>query len=326
MKRGVARAAVAVAVAVAVLAVPYMFPTFIVSLLSLVFIAALLASSVNMLAGRAGLVSIGHAGIAATASYAVAWATLRDVGVAGRLGLALALVLLVSVVFAATTARTSGIVFLMITLALGMMVFGLAFKLSGITGGQNGLTGVARPAFVAAHWKFYYLTAAVLVLSLGALAVLSRSPFGLMLKGVRDSEMRMSSLGYSVPAAKFAGVVMSGLFAGIAGVLGVWHSQFVSPSAASFARSAMVVVMVILGGAGTLLGPVVGATIAIGTEHWVSSYVSRWPTLLGVLFIAVVIFVPRGLVGAVEDVAHRRRTAARGRSERVQEEPELPTA
>jgi len=120
-----------------VVAAPYVLPSYVVSLLTLVFIAALLAGSVNLLAGQAGLVSIGHAGIAAAGAYGMAWATVHDLGLPVALGVAAALTLAVSAVYALTTMRTSGIVFLMITLALGITVFGLALKLSASPGGRT---------------------------------------------------------------------------------------------------------------------------------------------------------------------------------------------
>jgi branched-chain amino acid transport system permease protein len=300
--------AVAAAAGVAgVVAAPYVLPSFAVYLLTLTFIAALLAGSVNLLAGLAGLVSIGHAGIAAAAAYGVAWAAVRDLGIGAQLAVAAALTLAVSVLYALTTMRTSGIVFLMITLALGMTVFGLALKLSSVTGGQNGLTGVRRPEAVEEWWQFYFFTAAVLGACLLALAVISRSPFGLVLRGIRESPSRMTSLGYSVTTAKFVAVVLSGAFAGCAGVLLVWNSQFLSPSVASFPRSALAVVTVILGGTGTLLGPLVGAGIVVAGEYWLSSHVERWQTVLGAVFILVVLFAPRGVVGTIADLTRRSR-------------------
>jgi branched-chain amino acid transport system permease protein len=289
-----------------VVAAPYVLPSYVVSLLTLVFIAALLAGSVNLLAGLAGLVSIGHAGIAAAGAYGVAWATVHGLGLPAALGVAAALTLAVSVVYALTTMRTTGIVFLMITLALGITMFGLALKLSSITGGQNGLTGIRRPAVVGEWWQFYFFTAAVYGVCLLALAALSRSPFGLMLRGIRESESRMTSLGYSVTAVKFVAILVSGVFAGCAGVLLAWNSEFMSPSAASFSRSALAVVMVIVGGTGTLLGPLAGAGIVVAAEYWLSSYVERWPTVLGVVLIAVVLYAPRGIVGGLEDLAGQR--------------------
>jgi branched-chain amino acid transport system permease protein len=301
--RQATRIAVVVALALALVA-PFVLPTYVVTLLSLVFIAALLASSVDLLAGQGGLVSIGHAGIAASAAYAVAWGTTEGVGIAVQLGAALLVTLAVTAVYALTTMRTRGIVFLMITLALGIVVYGLALKLSTITGGQNGLTGIDRPELIASPTAFYLLTVVAFGLAAGFRAVLARSPFGLVLRGSRESESRMSSLGYSVSRAKFVAVMLSGLLAGLAGVLTVWQAEFISPNVASFSRSAMAVVMVILGGTGTLLGPLIGAGVVVGTEHWLSSYVERWPTLLGLVFIAVVLFAPGGVVGALTRWRH----------------------
>jgi branched-chain amino acid transport system permease protein len=303
---GWVRAAADAAGVAVVVAAPYVLPSYVVSLLTLVFIAALLAGSVNLLAGLGGLVSIGHAGIAAAGAYGVAWATVHDLGPPAALGVAAALTLAVSVVYALTTMRTSGIVFLMITLALGITVFGLALKLSSVTGGQNGLTGIRRPEVVGEWWQFYFFTAAVYGLCLLALAAVARSPFGLLLRGVRESQSRMTSLGYSVTAVKFVAIVVSGAFAGAAGVLLAWNSEFLSPSAASFARSALAVVMVIVGGTGTLLGPLVGAGIVVAAEYWLSSYVERWQTVLGAVLILVVLFAPRGIVGGLEDLARQR--------------------
>lgn len=277
------------------------------SLIALVFIAALLAASVNLLAGQMRLVSVGHAGIAASASYAVGWSSNHGHGYLTQCLLALAVTLAVSAVYALTSMRTSGIFFLMVTLALGMIVFGLAYRLSRVTGGENGLRGIWRPPVLTETWQFYYLCLAVLALVVLALWVIQRSPFGLVLRGIRDSESRMSSLVYAVAAYKFSAMMLSGLVAGTAGVLAVWHAEFVSPSSAGFLRSALTVIMVILGGVGTWLGPLVGAGVVVWTENVLSTHLERWPTVLGLIFIVVVLFAPNGLVGAATDLLARRR-------------------
>lgn len=282
---------------VAIWIAPYVLPPFLVSLLALMFILGLLATSVNLLAGEVGLVSLGHAAISAAAGYGLAWATLQGMPMWTRLGIALALAVITSLVFGLTTMHTNGIVYLMITLALGMVGYGLAYRLSRITGGQNGLTRIKRPPFLEEWWAFYFFCAAIFVLALVFMWVLRRSPFGLTLRAIRDSESRSASLGYSAARVKLVATMISGLMAGTAGVLAVWNSEFISPSNVSFHRSAMAVVMVILGGTGTLLGPLVGSAIVVGFEHVLSSHFSRWPTLLGAAFIAVVIFMPEGILG-----------------------------
>jgi branched-chain amino acid transport system permease protein len=203
-------------------------------------------------------------------------------------------------------------VFLMITLAMGMIVYGLVQKLTSLTGGQNGLTGVSRPPLVADSGTFYLLTLGCVLAGLAVSSALTRSAFGLTLRGVRESEGRMASLGYPVARAKLLAMLCSGLFAGTAGILAAWQAEFISPATASFARSAFAAVMVIVGGAGTLLGPVAGAAIVVGVEHWLSSWVERWPTLLGVVLIVVVLFARGGVVGAAADLIRRWRPAGRG--------------
>jgi branched-chain amino acid transport system permease protein len=294
-----------VVAAIAVVAAPLVLTNYLLTLLTLVFIAGLLAASVNFLAGQGGLLSMGQAGISAAAAYGVAYATVRGHDVVVQVGLSLAVAVVVSAVYALMTMRSRGIVFLMITLALGMIVFGLAFKLASITGGQNGLTGIDRPALIAESWRFYLVCAAAFVIGSLLLRHVSRSPFGLALRGVRESESRMSSLGYRVAAIKFGAIMIAGVVAGVAGILAVWQAEFISPSVAQFSRSAIAVIIVILGGTGTLLGPLVGAAVVIGAEYWLSSYIERWATVLGAIFIVVVLFARRGIVGELEALSHR---------------------
>ena len=298
------------------LALPYLLRSYFISLIALVFIAALLAASVNMLAGQMNLVSVGHAGIAASAAYAVGWSANQGYGYATQLALAALVTILVSAVYAVTSMRTGGIFFLMMTVALGMVVFGLAYRLSWVTGGENGLRGVRRPEMFTQTWQLYYLTLAALVLVFIALWVIQSSPFGLVLRGIRDSESRMSSLGYSVPAYKFSAIMISGLVAGMAGLLAVWHAEFVSPSSAGFLKSALTVIMVILGGVGRPLGPLVGAAVVVWTENVLSTHVERWPTVLGLIFIVVVLFAPKGIVGATQDFITRCRIPRASRRRR----------
>jgi branched-chain amino acid transport system permease protein len=293
---------VGAAIVGAVLVAPLILPPYLLTVASIIFIGALLAASVNLLAGLAGLVSMGHAGIAAVAAYGIAWSALREWSLAGQLALAIGLALLASLLYAVTTMRTSGIVFLMITLALGVMLYGAALKASSVTGGQNGLTGIRRPDAVSEAGAFFLLTALACAFGLLAVRQVGRSPFGLTLQGIRESPSRMASLGYPVAAAKFVAVVLSGLLAGCAGILAVWQAEFMSPALGSFSRSAFAVVMVIVGGTGTLLGPLVGSGVVIGIEQWLSSYVDRWPTVLGLVLIVVVLFAPRGIVGGVADL------------------------
>lgn len=295
---------------------PYVLGSYYISLLSIALVAAILASSINVLAGNVGLVSLGHAGIAAASGYGLAWAYRQGWDLWGQLGMALLMTVLASVIYGLISMRTRGISFLMVTLAAGMIVYGMAYRWSSVTGGTNGLPGIRRPAGISEYWEFYFLVLVAFLVITVALVIVGRSSFGLTLKGIRDSETRMVSLGYNVPMYKFGAMLVSGAVAGIAGVLAVWHSEFISPVSAGFQASAMSMIMVALGGIGTVLGPLVGAVLVVFFQHVLSSVFERWQTLLGILFILSVIFAPQGIVGGVHDLARRiRRRAAPTRPE-----------
>ena len=299
-------AAAGVALAIAV-AVPYVITNYYVTLLSLILASALLAASVNMLAGDGGLFSLGHAGIAAVAGYGLAWASRQGFDIWLQLAIALGLTVVASAIYGLISMRTSGVFFLMVTLAAGMVCYGMAYRWSSVTGGFNGLTGIRRPEIFAEYWQFYFFVLALFVVLTFALIRVSRSPFGLALRGIKDSESRMRSMGYNVPAYKFAGVMLSGIVAGIAGVVLVWQTEFISPSFAGFDASALALVMIVLGGIGTVTGPLVGAALVVTIQEVLSTHFERWPTILGALFIASVIFAPQGLVGGVSALATRAR-------------------
>jgi len=297
---------------VAAIVFPYVLSSYYVSLLSLALVAAILASSINVLAGNAGLVSLGHAGIAAASGYGLAWAYRQGWELWAQLATAALLTLIASLVYGLISMRTRGISFLMVTLAAGMVVYGMAYRWSSVTGGTNGLPGIRRPAGIVEYWQFYFLVLACFVFVTLALIVVGRSSFGLTLKGIRDSETRMVSLGYNVPLYKFGAMLVSGAVAGIAGVLAVWHSEYISPVVASFQESAISMIMVALGGIGTVFGPLVGAVVVTGFQHVLSSVFERWSTLLGLIFILSVIFAPQGIVGGVSDLVRRLRRRRSG--------------
>lgn len=296
------------ALLVVAIALPYLgVSSFAVSLTSTILVAATLASSVNFLAGQGGMVSLGHAGIAAAAAYGAGWASRQGFDPGGQALFALGVTLVVSLIYGLLSMRTSGIYFLMVTLAVGMLIYGLAFRLSSVTGGENGISGIQRPEWMASYWMFYYVVLGAFVVLTAALWVVGNSPFGASLRGVRDSESRMKSLGYSVASYKLSAFMISGTVAGLAGLLSVWHTHFVSPSSAGVDRSVHLIVMVILGGVGTLLGPLIGAAVVVLVETVMSSYIDRWPTVLGLIFILVILFARAGIAGSTRKLVRRLR-------------------
>lgn len=282
------------------IALPYVVSGFILGIATLGLILGLFAMSMDLLAGYGGLVSLGHAGIMATAAYGVGYMAARaEAGYPAQLLAGLGGGLGAAALFGLMAMRTSKVYYLMVTLAQGMVVFGLASTLTPITGAENGLIGVYRPDMFIRDWQFYYLCLALVTVSFAALVVVVRSPFGLALRGLRESESRLRMLGYNPTLHKFYGFMLSGLFATIAGILFAYNNEFVSPTVAAFNTSAQAVLMIILGGIGTLIGPLLGAFVIVYVENVVSIQIDRWPTVMGLIFIVMVLFARTGIAGGV---------------------------
>jgi branched-chain amino acid transport system permease protein len=293
-------------VAAFVIAFPYLGASnYMLSLGQTILVAAILAASLNFLVGDAGMPSLGHGAIAAASAYAVAWGSQQGFGAGTQVLLALGITVIVSLTYGVLSMRTSGIYFLMVTLALGMVIWGLAYRWSSITGGENGITGVKPPEAIQAYWIYYYVVLVVFAAATALLWVVSKSPFGASLRGIRDSESRMRSLGYNVSAYKVGAFMISGFVAGLAGLFAVWHTNFVSPTSAGIGRSVLLIVMVILGGVGTVWGPVIGASIVVLVENVLSTSVERWPTMLGLIFIFVILFARAGIAGSFNKALKR---------------------
>ncbi len=295
-----ARAALAVALA-ALAAVPWWVPgDYYISVSSQILIYAIFALGVDVLIGYAGLVSLGHAGLFGLAGYATAAALAAGSGHFGAVALALALALAGMAVFAALSLRATGIGFIMITLALGQIMWGLAYSWVGLTNGDNGVGVAVRPMPFGLDLEvasnFYFATLAVFLLALSVAWIFVHSPFGASLKGTRDQPRRMTALGYNVWLIRFFACLFSGFLTGVAGILFVYYTKFISPPTLVLTSSAEAVLMVISGGSGTLLGPIVGAALVVIVKNLASAYIERWNMLLGAIFVAIVIFVPEGLV------------------------------
>lgn len=293
---------IALAVALVVLAtVPLWVPgDYYISVCSQILIYAIFALSIDVLLGYAGLVSLGHAGLFSLASYTVAVCLGAGFGHVAAIVIALVITLAGTAVFAGLSLRTTGIGFIMITLALGQIMWGLAYRWVSITGGDNGLNVASRPSpfglRLGASSHFYYATLVVFVLAVIAVWIFVESPFGASLKGARDQPRRMTALGYHVWLVRFYACMFSGFLAAVAGILFVYYTEFISPPTVSLTSSAEPVLMAISGGSGTLLGPIVGAILIEIVKNVASAYIARWNMLLGAIFVAIVIFMPEGLV------------------------------
>ena len=294
--------AIALAVALVLLVtLPYwMSGVYYVNVASQILFYAIFALGLNIIAGYGGLVSLGHAGLFGIAAYATAYALQAGIGHPLAIVIALVVGLASMAIFAALSLRATGIGFIMITLALGQILWGLAYRWISLTNGDNGINIRVRPEpfgiSLGSANAFYYLTLIVFLVALAAAAIFVRSPLGAALMGTRDQPRRMNALGYHVWAIRFWACMFSGLLTSIAGIMFVYYTQFISPQTLALTSSAEVLLMVISGGAGTLFGPIVGAALVVVVKNVVSGYIERWNFLLGAIFVAIVILMPEGLV------------------------------
>jgi branched-chain amino acid transport system permease protein len=298
------RALLAAAVVVALAVVAPLLPAYPLTLLTQALIVGILAMSLDVLLGYTGLSSLGHAAYFGVGAYAVAiMATERQAGLVACLVTGVVLAALTAAVFGLLAIRATGTYFLMITLALGMVIWGLAFRWVSLTKGDNGIAGVPRPSLGALDLSgpvpFFYFCLVSAAVAWALMGLLVVSPFGLGLKGIRGSESRMQALGYNVWLHKYAAFVISGVFAGFAGTLWAYYNGFVSPNDVQLVTSVETLLMVALGGPGTLIGPALGAGIIVFLKNFVSVYTKRWLLILGGVYIGVILFAPSGIVGAL---------------------------
>jgi branched-chain amino acid transport system substrate-binding protein len=304
----------AAALALLVAAPPFL-SSYLLTLVTQALIYAVLAMSLDLLLGYTGLSSLGHAAYLGLGAYSVGVLTTRHgAGFWVTLAVGVGLALAVAALFGLVALRATGVYFLMITLALGMIVWGLAHRWVTLTQGDNGISGVPRPD-LGLPWSlqrplpFYYFTLVGFALAFACLRVVVRSPFGQSLVGIRESESRMRTLGYHVWLHKYIGFVIAGGVGGFAGVLWGYYNGFVSPADVELATSVEVLLMVALGGRGTLVGPAVGAVTIVLLKNLVSVYTHRWLLILGAVYIGTIVYAPEGIAGAIQQLTQRGRLA-----------------
>ena len=293
--------------AILLVAGPAVLSSYWVGLLTQMLVFAILAMSLDLLLGYTGLPSLGHAGIFGVAAYTVAvlsttyhagfWACVLSGVIVGTL-LSVALGLLVS--------HVRDVYFLMITLALGMVLWGVSYRWIPVTGGDNGISGIPRPDVHAAlvapvgvsmsgAVPFYYLALLVFAVCALLMTLVVRSPFGFTLRGIRENESRMKSLGYNTWLHCYLSFVISGAFASAAGVVWAYYNGFVSPTYLDLTASSELFLMVTLGGPGTLIGPALGAGAIVLLKNVISAYTQRWLLILGTVYIVTILCAPQGL-------------------------------
>lgn len=307
-------AALALAGLAIALAVPRVgVPTFYVSLLTQTWILGMVAMSLDLLIGFVGLVSFMQAAFFGAGAYAVAIAATRYNVTGFFSGIAIGIVtsVLVAALFSLVALRAEGVGFIIITIALNQILWGLAYQWVSMSGGDNGITGFTRPAIgplnVSDNAGFYHLCLVMFVVVLLFLVALVNSPFGLVLRGVRETPRRMRALGYNVWLYRYLALLISAAIAGLAGALFAWYNQFVGPTNLALDQSTQILIIVILGGIGTLFGQVIGAGVVVFLSNALSSVTQRWELVLGAVYFIIVMYAPDGLIGLGRRFARRVR-------------------
>ena len=286
------------------IAAPYIEP-FLLILLMQALIFGILAMSLDVLLGFTGLASLGQAAYLGVGAYLTAiLATRYNFGLSWDfivvLGLGFLAAGAAAALFGLIAIRATGVYFLMITLALGMCVWGLAYRWNSLTGGDNGLNVFFRPVAgvdLGNDLTFFYVVLGFFALTLGVLYLLAQSPFGRSLAGIRESEPRMRMLGYNTWLHKYLAFIIAGSFGGLSGVLWMHLAGIVSPEDIILTTSVDALLMVVLGGPGTLIGGAIGAVVVVFIREYLSTQISWWQYILGVVYIATILYLPDGLMG-----------------------------
>lgn len=312
------RRTVMIGLLVLALAYPWIVRTYYRSLLTEVFIFAIFAMSLDLLLGYTGLPSFGHAAYFGLGAYAVAFLASSDpraFDITGNLLITIPVVLAITALFALIIGffaiRTSGIYFLMTTLAAAQMLFSIVNRWSAVTGGTDGLTGIPNASigvgslsveFSPFQNSYYYLVLFFFLLVWYVLRRIINSPFGWTLQGIRENEGRMKALGYNTFRYKLAAFAIAGAFAGLAGILSTHFFKHAAPETLFLTTSGDAMIALIIGGAGTLVGALLGSFVVELFPLVVSSYTERWQLLQGLLFIIFVVFVPNGIWGYLKQL------------------------
>lgn len=294
-------------------ALPIFAGSYWVGLMTQALIFGGFALGLDILVGYTRLPSLGHAAFFGMAGYGAALAITRwglDPWAAAGLGILLALV--VALAFAPLAVRLRGLTFLTVTLAFGQVVWGLAIRWTSFTGGENGIPGVARPSLALLGWDlqsttgYYWFVLTVATVLTLLVRRLADSPFGLSLLGIRESDMRMSALGYDVHKRRVAAFVVSAVVGACYGVLSAYFNKFIGPSSLDWRLSAQMLLSVVVGGGGSLWGPMLaGAGIHILKTSLIAE-TQRWVMVLGFLYVITVVLLPDGLASLPDRLGLRR--------------------
>lgn len=290
-------------------ALPHVVPYFYIFVATEILVMGLFAASYNLVFGYTGMLSFGHAAFFGMGAYTTAmlllhlelplvWALLASMGTA----------MVLAAVIGFFCVRLDEVYFAMLTLAFGMMVYAVAQQWRSVTNGSDGITGFRIGEFglgldlqLANPLVYYYVVLVIVLLAAGLLYLITRSPFGLMLRAISENPERVAFCGISERRHRWVAFVISGTFAGLAGALFAPFNRVANPDLIHWSQSAEPVLMSILGGSAYFVGPFFGAGIFVLLETWITSYTDHWMLFLGVILALMVMFFRRGVLGTVLD-------------------------
>lgn len=294
---------IAVLALVVAVSIPLFGTPFTLGLGNRILIYSLWAMSLALLLRNMHLLTLGHAAMLGAGAYGVAIAQHHwGMGFWGAALVGLLFGMMLSVTFGLMIMRATDIFFVMITVAQGMIFWGIIQRWASVTGGDNGMRNVARPEQFSTPVAYYWFTLVAVGVCIVLLYRFDKSVIGLRLRGIGDSDERMSVLGYSVAFYRFLAFNVAGFFATVAGILYVGYFNFIGPTTVHLRGSVEVALFAIIGGAQSFAGPIVGAATLLTLRPYVGPLTDRWPIVLGILLIVVVLYARTGLVGAVRRI------------------------
>lgn len=311
---------------------PFWLPSYYLQLSTRSMILAIITMSFILLAGFGGMTSLAQMSFFAASGYIYGFTVMTH---GWRIDLAIPVAIvgatLISSAFALLAIRAKGIYFLMITLALSQVSYGIAMQWAEVTRGSEGFSGITRPTIMG--WSLidyipmFYLTLIVTIVCYLLLRRLVRSPFGWALQGIRDNPVRMAALGFDIQLHRFITLSIGGFFAGISGVLGVFYYGGVSPTTTGLSQTLLVVMSAIAGGVTMIEGGIVGAFITVFLMSVASQYTQRYLTIIGLVFVLLILFLPKGLLGSKDkfhNVLNRLRKRLNSNKETFSDQKQLP--
>jgi branched-chain amino acid transport system permease protein len=289
-----------IAVLIAVVLLPFVVRPVIAAE---IWLFAIFGLGLNLLLGYTGLLSFGQSTFFGSAAYVAGWLLKHyAINVFLALGIGIGVGALSALLVGYLCVQRSGLYFIMLTFALNQLFFFIAYQWTSVTGGEDGMPGVPRPAFLGIDFKdpmnYYVFVSVLFLLSLWVMKRIVESPLGRILQAIRENEVRAEAIGYNVPRFKLLAFVIGGAFSGLAGVLYAMLFGIVPLEAIGFVFSGNVLFATLIGGIGSLYGPIIGSFVFIWLSESMSVIWTRWPLLLGVAFVIVVLFFRGGVVEA----------------------------